>query len=425
MRQLTRKIRASDFSKSVSILVSGTFLGQAIALLSVPILTRLYEPAGFAVLALFMAFMSSLSPGISGRYEIAIAVARTQQEGTFLLAIASWMTLGLSTLLFAIVLVFDEQLRWLLNAEMLGNWLYIIPITLFFFGMNMVMRRYANGRRDYRGMSQLSVVQPISTAALAILFGVLGLKEDGLIASTIIASIVATLFVLWRYRKDLTIFTFRVTKAHYQLAVKYKQFPIFDAPTSMLDGITISLPIFYLARDYPETIVAYFALMTRVAFAPLAFLSQAVAQVHLRKVADMVQASIPAGIYLMKITTFLLTLSAIPATIFLVSAPNLFAYIFGEPWREAGSLLIIIMPALVIKFVVSTLSPVFSSTGNNHLAAIWKILVFLVTLIMFIFCSGRLEVRELFFTMMVIDSTLYLLYYFLIWYALKNPKEIY
>ena len=84
----------SDFSKNVSILASGTFLGQVIALSSAPILTRMYEPTAFALFALFMAFVTSLSPGISGRYEIAIAVVRTQEEREALLAIASWVAIG-------------------------------------------------------------------------------------------------------------------------------------------------------------------------------------------------------------------------------------------------------------------------------------------------------------------------------------------
>ena len=97
----------SDFSKNVSILASGTFLGQVIALSSAPILTRMRNRALFA---LFMAFVTSLSPGISGRYEIAIAVVRTQEEREALLAIASWVAIGLSTLLFFIVFIFFEQL---------------------------------------------------------------------------------------------------------------------------------------------------------------------------------------------------------------------------------------------------------------------------------------------------------------------------
>ena len=97
--------------------------------------------------------------------------------------------------------------------------------------------------------------------------------------------------------------------------------------------------------------------------------------------------------------------------------------VFGEQWREAGNLLVILLPSLVIKFVVSTLSPVFSSTGNNRLGAMWNVMAFLVTLSMFFVCSGRLELEELFFTIMMLDSALYLFYYVLIWVAITRPRE--
>jgi O-antigen/teichoic acid export membrane protein len=121
-------------------------------------------------------------------------------------------------------------------------------------------------------------------------------------------------------------------------------------------------------------------------------------------------------------TLMLSIIASIPTLIFMVAAPELFALLFGEQWRQAGVLLVILAPALALKFVVSTLSGVFSSTGNSHLDGYWKILAFFSTFIMLFAMSGKLEVKELLIAMVVNDCFLYFIYYRLILQAIRKPK---
>ena len=90
----------------------------------------------------------------------------------------------------------------------------------------------------------------------------------------------------------------------------------------------------------------------------------------------------------------------------------------------SGEFISIMIPGMVIKFVVSTLSPVFSSTGNSHIAAGWRLLGFLVTISIFINYSGKLTIFQLLHVIVVSDIVLYSLYYLLVCYALKRPKNL-
>ncbi|MEI8204180.1 MAG: hypothetical protein WCH34_14255 [Bacteroidota bacterium] len=119
----------------------------------------------------------------------------------------------------------------------------------------------------------------------------------------------------------------------------------------------------------------------------------------------------------------MLGIVALPTLALVLYAPTLFVWVFGVQWRLAGELLAILMPSLALRFVVSTVSGVFSSTGNNHLAAFWKILAFLGTFLMFWRLADQLTVKDLFLSMMVLDFVLYSFYYYLIWYAIKHPLE--
>jgi O-antigen/teichoic acid export membrane protein len=353
-----------------------------------------------------------------------VAISDTQADRKKLLLVAFWLTAILSGVVFTFITFSDNRYPSILNADLLGSWFYLVPITLFLFGLRSILLRYANGQKNYQLISQNSFLQPFATAALAVIFGVIGFQQSGLLLSYTAAFIFSVIFFIWNYKGEFIFSDIRLTKYHYKLAVKYKQFPLLNAPTSILDGVTLALPVFFLAKDYPGAIVAYFALINRVISSPLALVSQSVGQVHLRTVADLIQNSLPVGKYLARLSVTLFLFAFIPLFVLTPVVPDIFAFVFGSDWREAGGILVILMPAIIIRFVVSTLSPVFSSTGNNHLAAIWKVVAFLVTLSVFNSYSGLLEAKELLFWIMITDCALYGIYFCLIWYAILNPREL-
>ncbi|MGD8894316.1 MAG: oligosaccharide flippase family protein, partial [Desulfobacterales bacterium] len=120
----------SRFLKSVAILASGTALAQAIPILASPVLTRLYTPENFGVLALFMAIVSSISPAVCGKYEVAMVLPRSNRQGMELLGITLWIAFGLSLLFLFVVIFFSKFLLSLLNAQNLSTWIYLTPIFL-------------------------------------------------------------------------------------------------------------------------------------------------------------------------------------------------------------------------------------------------------------------------------------------------------
>ena len=410
--KIVKNFFLTNFVKDVGLLLTGSSAAQVIALLFAPILTRLYEPSHFAIYALFMAFLNSLSPGISGRYEIAIAIAPSHKESISLTNVAILVTTGLSGFAFLVFLFFDAQIHSILNSDTLGNWFYVVPVALFLIGVNEIMKRYSNSQKHYKAISYISFLQTTMATFGACIFSLIGLTEVGLLLSFLLAIVFSTFFYFYHYRNDFSFSGLKISGSQYQLAVKYRQFPLLNAPASLLNGVTLALPVFFLARDYPQAIVGYYALIIRVAAAPLSLISGAVSLVHLRAIADMTQSSSRVFGYMAKLTFFLSMFAGIPGVFLFITGPDLFALIFGETWRPAGEILRIIIPAIVVQFVVSTLSPVFSSTGNSHLAAGWRVLGFIVVMSVFLYFSGNVDVLDLFYVIAVTDIALYSLYFF-------------
>jgi O-antigen/teichoic acid export membrane protein len=422
--RLFDRLRGNETLRHMSMLASGVLLAQVITLASSPVLTRLYGPEGFAGLALFMAFVDSLSPGICGRYEIAQAVVKSRRERDLLFALSIWIAGVAGLLLLLVMAVFFDPLLRYFNAEGIGRTVLFFPLGLVLFGVVLALRYYANSEKRYDSIGRMSVAQALGitlgTVALAGLTG----SDSGLILGTVLGYLLAMVYMAKQMQGSLSRVRLLPGRLHLRIADKYRRFPLYVAPSSILNGVTLSMPVFFLARDYPEAVVGYYALLVRVAAAPVGFISTAMAQVHLRRVAEMVHRAEPAFGYLLRATAVLGGVMLVPAVLFFAAAPPIFAGVFGEEWHEAGVLLQILMPALALKFIVSPLSSVFSSTGNDKLGAIWRIGAFAVTLGVFYLYSGSLDVRSIFVLMAVNDLVLYAIHYGLIVYSVRNPGQI-
>jgi O-antigen/teichoic acid export membrane protein len=154
----------------------------------------------------------------------------------------------------------------------------------------------------------------------------------------------------------------------------------------------------------------------------LGFVSQAISQVNLKKVAEIVHRHGNVTHYIQKISLFLTAFVTVPTVMIMIAAPQIFSFVFGQQWQVAGELLRIMMPAVALRFVVSTVSGTFASTGNNRLYSLWIFSALFTTFAMFFLLAPRLDFRSIFVAMTVTDVVLYGLYYYLILLAAKNPR---
>jgi O-antigen/teichoic acid export membrane protein len=412
----------SIYVRQVATLLTGNGIAQLLSLAAAPFLTRLYGPEAFGALALFVALIAALTPGVCGRYEMAIVVAGNEHDRLAFFFISIWFAVGVSFLMLLILAVAFLPVSNLLQAGVLGNWLWITPAALLVTGVITALRAYGNAVKDYRALSNSAITQTTTNGLLAILLGYTFGLADGQLYAAVGALVVTGICLLFVYRKVFSTSYWRWDRSKWLLALQHKDYPVFNAPTNILNGIMTGLPVFFLAKHYSAEVVGYYALLVRVGVSPLSFISDAVSRVNLKKTSELLAQGEDPIPHLKRITTALLLIAALPSVALMATAPALFSWAFGENWREAGALLVILMPALAVQFVVSTLSLSFVAAGRLRLQAIWQVFSFAVTISVFSWAAGW-DVNRFFLAFMLKDVGLYLLYYVMIFYALKNPID--
>ena len=111
-------------------LVSGAALAQAAMVLFAPVLTRLYEPADFAVYALFVALVTLISAVAPGRYEFALMLQDEDRDAVNTLVLALALSAGMSLVVFGVLAVSYFWLARLLNVPLDAGWVWLLPIGI-------------------------------------------------------------------------------------------------------------------------------------------------------------------------------------------------------------------------------------------------------------------------------------------------------
>ncbi len=421
---LIASFRRSEFIKHVGVLAKGSVLAQLITLLAAPIISRIYNPESFAIYAIFTSIFSLVLPAASARYELALVVINNKKDSDNLLALAVWVSGIISSLVFFVFIFWEIQLKNLMTASLLGNWWFLVPLALFLASNLNTLRCFANRHKHYKIIGYGLIFQALIFVTCSILFGLIGFVVHGLLVSILLSTFVGCLFLFFVYREKLDHIIWFPNKNFLKLFIKYKEFPIHSTIPALLDSLTLMLPIFFLSKNFPVFIVGYYSLLLRVAAGPLDFIARAVSQVHLKKISEDLFKKQNSLIYLKRLTIILISIASLPTIVFMLFGPEIFAFAFGSQWEPAGRLLSILIPSLSLKFVVSTLSGALIATRHNKLAALWQIIAFIVTLYIFLVYSSKLEVEHFFILMTVTDIFLYIIYYFLIWFAVKNPRKM-
>src|SRR5690554_6180591 len=134
----------SSSRKNILTLLSGTMLAQALPVAISPILSRLFTPEDFGVLALYVAITAIFGAVANGRYELAIMLPQEDSEARVIVALGVLIACGLSLFLMVVVLFFGGWIAQTLGQDGSVWWLYFAPLSVLLIGTFNMLNYYNN-----------------------------------------------------------------------------------------------------------------------------------------------------------------------------------------------------------------------------------------------------------------------------------------
>jgi len=353
--------------------MTGTTIAQAIPIAISPILTRIYTPEDFGVFALYVAFIGIFSVIASGRYELALMLPKDEDDAINIFVLGVAILLIVTITLLLLIFLFHERILALLNNQEISLWLYFIPLSVFFIGLFNLLSYYNNRLKNYKDIAHASIMKSIVLATVQLSVGFLKSGVTGLISGQIISSFFANLQLLKNILENKVLIGSVSKKKMMKLAVEYKDFPKYQAPHALLNSFSSQVPVYIFTPFFGLGVVGLYSLSTRIIFVPLMLLAGASAKVYTQQVTYLYQNAGDSYGFTVRLLKSLIKKIIAPFLLLVIFAPQIFAFVFGEAWREAGVYTQILSPWLFFNVIVSTISFIPNLVGMQKKAFIVSI----------------------------------------------------
>lgn len=368
--RLTNLMPPGSYLRNVSILTGGTIFAQGLMVLALPILTRLYTPEQFNLLAVYVALLGILGSVSCLRYNIAIPLPEDDANGIALVAVAILAALSISGLCAVPVIFAPEATATLLAQPGLQPYLWMVPIGVFIASVYDALQYWASRKRRFGLVTRTRMTRAVGGASTQLSIGAFSPSPFGLIFGHMIYGGLGLLGLARNMLKqDRAALRNLNTRRIVAEARRYRRFPLYSMPEALLNTAGIQMPIILIAAMAGGADAAFIMLAMTVLGAPMAFVGGSVAQVYL--------AESPARLRNGTLSSFTLnTMWTLAKTggplLFVVGAvsPFAFAAIFGREWEQAGWLVLWMTPWFILQFVASPVSMVLHVLERQDIALV-------------------------------------------------------
>jgi O-antigen/teichoic acid export membrane protein len=376
----------SEFSRNVLTLMTGTTIAQAIPIAISPILTRLYTPEDFGIFALYISIASLLSVIATGRYELSIMLPKKRSDALNIVILSLIISITISMFAFVIVFIFNEEITILLKNNNISNWLYFIPLTVFFTGVYQSFNYWNNRQKHYNILATTKVIQSSTSSISNLFFGFVGYTFGGMILGSLLGQAISSFILSKKFFKNDRILFQKISKKRIiVLAKKYKKFPLINSLHAFINVLKENAVNIFIAIKYSQATLGYYFFMIRLMKLPAGLLGSSIAQVFYREASEKYNRDKNIQSLVLKLIKKLVLISAGPIILFYFIAEDLFGTIFGKEWVIAGSYAKSITPYIFFHFIASPLGMIPLIVNKQEKAFFWGLFESLLFMVVFVY----------------------------------------
>lgn len=352
------KLKSNSFVRSAGVLMSGTAAGQLVTVLALPVLTRIYSPEEFSLLAVYTATLTLLVVIACLRLEIAVPLPESDTEGADLLAAALFATTAIAAFTWLIVSHFGSHIFLALGQPEIQSYGWLLPIGVWLAGCYAALQAWATRKERFSAIAQTRLMQAGSGASVQIGLGWMGFGAIGLMIGHALMGGAGVLSLAWKsVRADNTIFRAISIQGVARVLKAYRRFPQYSTLEALANNAAIQVPLLLIAALAVGPEAGFVMLAMRALGTPVALLGNAVAQVYLSRAPSEMRAG-KLSEFTAEALTGLAKVGVAPLIILSVIAPSLFSFVFGEEWRRAGELVVWMTPWFILKLLSSPVAMV-------------------------------------------------------------------
>lgn len=343
-----QQLFSHELFKGFASMSIGTFSGQIITLLALPIISRLYTPQDFGVLSLVIAASVIILPAVGLKFEYALLIPLSRREMRVLIGLAIMSVLVLSVLWSFFVLLTSKLFFGEHSIPYIGFWVFGIT---FGTGLFNVFVQIAIREQKYHQVGVSAFLQSGTTGLSQSVLGVIHWSHLGLLTGLIIGQLVSLTALVHKFRFDLGRFSPRDIP---KIIRKHWRFPALFAPSAMLNSFGLQLPIITISAIFGLTATGQLGIAERIVAIPIALIGGPIGQLFVGEMSKMLRNEHKRFVsFFLRITFALLAASIVLFGTLIITSPWLVPLFLGNQWVDSVPLIQIISIMAAIRLTFS------------------------------------------------------------------------
>lgn len=374
LRARFSNLRANAFVRHVGTLASGTVLGRLISLIALPLLTRLYPPEDFAVLATYLAVLTTIASVACLRLEIAIPLPKDDTDAANLLAVALLSSTLLCALMALGVLYAAPTIATLAKLDPIASDLWLLPLGVWVLATYTALQFWATRQRRFNTIAKTRISQSAIGTSVMLGLGWAAIAPIGLIIGHMLTAGAGFIGLARDAVRHESSAISRISLSRMRKVLRdYKRFPKFSTFEALANIGAIQIPVVIIANVASGPEAGFLFLAMQIMLAPISLIASSIGQVYLSRAPHAYRDDqLPA--LTGDVLATLLRVGVGPLLFIGVVAPAFFPFVFGANWARAGTLVAWIAPSVAMQFLASPISMALHITGHQVTAA--KVQVF-------------------------------------------------
>ena len=367
----------NHFWRSVASVLTGSALAQFVPIVGSIVIARLYAPAEFGLFSAWLGIVMLLGVILSGRFETALAIepdGEPRRFGMLSTLVTIGMTSALSALMLLLAFWLFPQGFFRLSPVMLMS---LIPAGLL-LAVAQAWQSWAAAEGKYRQLSIMRIVQASTSTLAQILAGLYYASADALAVAYAWGIAVGIAQAAWIMPVGY-LPRGRAKGVIREFWHRHRRLPLFSLPADSINSAAAQLPVLLIAARFGAEVAGLLAMTLRILGAPIGLLGKSVLDVFKRQAALSYRARGECRAEYIQTFKVLSLFSLIFGVALVFTSEHIFAWAFGEVWRESGVMAIWLLPLFALRFVASPLSYMTYIAEKQHVDLLWQISLLGVT----------------------------------------------
>ena len=371
---IDRFLPQQSFSRSVGVLAGGTAVAQVIGVMALPLITRIFSPEDFSVLAAFSSAVAIMSVAACLRLEIAIPIPEKDEDAANLLTLALIFCTLISAISGLALYLFGAEILSLLKQPKLKPYFWMLPLGIWLTSSYTAIQFWATRRKKFSAIATTRMTQTLGSICTQLVIGLYsGGGSLGLLMGHLIYCGAGSLSLVRTTAKEDASLAKNITLQSLKRSFKkFQNFPKYSTLEALTNSASTDVPILIISSITAGPKLGILFLAMKVMIIPLGMVGRAVGNVYLSHAGENFRQG-ELKTFTIKVIEGLIKSGVGPLILIGIISPTFSSLAFGEKWSDVGRVISILTPWFVFQYISAPISMALHVTNNQKSALVLQI----------------------------------------------------